>query len=170
MGIGFRSENIGNTRIKGFEVSIGGQGKIGDVNMNLIAGYNYIDPKYKDFGEKEQQGSTADFNILKYRYQHSAKMDMEWSWKKVFLGTTLVYNSNMEAVDPILDFFLPDVNEFRAQNDNGWVAWDIRTGYDFNEGIRLAVMMKNVLNKAYMVRPGKIEPPRNITFRLDYTL
>ncbi len=167
-GIGFRSENIGNTRISGFEVSIGGQGHIGQVSMDLIAGYNFIDPKYKEFGEKEKNSSSAEYNVLKYRYKHSAKLDTEWGWNKVFLGTTIVYNSNMEAVDRAL-YILPDVKDFREANTNGYVAWDVRTGYEFTKDIRVSFMVKNLLNQEYMARPGKIEAPRNITFRMDYT-
>lgn len=45
LGVGFGSQNVGNTRILGIELSGGSQGKIGDFPLNILAGYTYIDPK-----------------------------------------------------------------------------------------------------------------------------
>jgi outer membrane receptor protein involved in Fe transport len=45
LGVGFASQNVGNTRIMGIELSGGSQGKIGNFPLNILVGYTYIDPK-----------------------------------------------------------------------------------------------------------------------------
>lgn len=45
LGIGFSSQNVGNTSILGMELSVGSQGKIGNFPLNILAGYTYISPK-----------------------------------------------------------------------------------------------------------------------------
>ena len=44
-GLGFASQNIGNTRILGSELTGGIQGKVGNWEIGLTAGYTYIDPR-----------------------------------------------------------------------------------------------------------------------------
>lgn len=45
LGVGFGSQNVGDTRILGIELSGGSQGKIGKFPLNILVGYTYIDPK-----------------------------------------------------------------------------------------------------------------------------
>ena len=47
-GFGFRSVNIGNSNIKGLELSIAGEGEIGKTKIQLLAGYTYTDPMIDD--------------------------------------------------------------------------------------------------------------------------
>lgn len=44
-GLGFSSQNVGKTRILGTEIIFGGQGKIGPVGVQVMVGYNFIDPR-----------------------------------------------------------------------------------------------------------------------------
>jgi iron complex outermembrane receptor protein len=44
-GLGFSSQNIGNTRILGGEITLIGQGNIGKFPIQILGGYTYIDPK-----------------------------------------------------------------------------------------------------------------------------
>ena len=44
LGMGFKCVNIGETRITGFETSLIGEGKIGNIGVNLIASYTYANP------------------------------------------------------------------------------------------------------------------------------
>jgi outer membrane receptor protein involved in Fe transport len=45
LGVGFGSQNVGDTRIMGLELSGGSQGKIGNFPLNIMVGYTFIDPK-----------------------------------------------------------------------------------------------------------------------------
>ncbi|MGB1248359.1 MAG: TonB-dependent receptor domain-containing protein, partial [Chitinophagales bacterium] len=44
LGLGFSSQNVGETRILGIEIAGGSQGKIGKVPLNILAGYTYVNP------------------------------------------------------------------------------------------------------------------------------
>lgn len=51
LGVGFASQNVGDTRILGLELSGGSQGKIGKFPLNIMVGYTFIDPKALDWDE-----------------------------------------------------------------------------------------------------------------------
>nr|HMP32375.1 TonB-dependent receptor [Saprospiraceae bacterium] len=86
--LGFTPINVGNTRIAGFETSFMGKFDIWKINFTTLMGYTYIDPIYKDYDTNEQISSTvsAGVNVLKYRSKHSAKIDIEGTFKGVFIG------------------------------------------------------------------------------------
>ena len=52
--LGFQSQNVGNTTIKGFEFSLVGKANIGPVPIRVFGGYTYIDPTYDDFNQELQ--------------------------------------------------------------------------------------------------------------------
>lgn len=74
---GFKSLNIGATRIIGGEISVIGEGKFGNIPTTLIAGYTYINPTFQDFDSLQNALSSADENVLKYRFKHTIKFDAE---------------------------------------------------------------------------------------------
>ncbi|MBK8724256.1 MAG: TonB-dependent receptor [Saprospiraceae bacterium] len=165
--LGFQSQNIGNTVIKGVEFSVLGRGKIGNFPVNLMAGYMYIDPKYQNFTAKEDLSSSVNYNILKYRFKHSIKMDADVTYKSFSIGGTLIYNSNMEAVDNVFEILIPGAKQYRADHNKGFTVLDIRLNYKLNENVKVALITKNITNKEYSFRPGLLEAPRNITVRMD---
>lgn len=162
--------NIGGARIWGGEISIFGQGRFLNVPLNFMAGYTYIDPKYKNFTKLEDTTSTADYNILKYRYKHSAKLDIETGYKKLNVGISTVYRSQIEAMDYLfgLDFAVPKLTQY-MNDDNMNLVIDARVSYAFNEKIKVSAILKNANNDLYQLRPAKPEAPRNLTLRLDAT-
>jgi iron complex outermembrane receptor protein len=180
---GFQSLNVGDTRINGFEVSTGGRGALGQVQVNLLAGYTYINPLFQDFdsnippvGEPRTQAqrnaelSSADYNVLKYRSKHTGKLDIEFIYNKFSLGVASIYNSRVEAVDWIFEaFIVPDLVEWRAE-ETGTAILNLRTAYRFTEDIKLSFLVNNTLNEAYSNRPGLLEAPRNFALRLDLQL
>src|SRR6185436_13899286 len=90
-GLGYKSLNIGNTRIKGWDISLTGQGKIGNVPLTLLCGYTYIDPRQVDFDPKtDTVNSSVNYNILKYRYKHMFKGDAEATFfNRVIFGISV---------------------------------------------------------------------------------
>lgn len=164
---GFQSQNIGNIRIKGLELSGGGASKFGAVNMNFIGGVSYIDPTYIDFTESIKSGSSVDYNILKYRSKWNTKIDVEFSYLGFGLGGGLRYVSNMEAIDSEFNDFIAGLKDFRRVNDNGYKVVDIRGIFEMGH-IKTIISCQNLLNNAYMVRPGLLEAPRNYALRLEY--
>ena len=170
-GVGFRALNIGNTIIKGFDIGIAAQGQLFGLPTSLFSGYTYLDPKFATFGPKEMQSSSRDdgLNILKYRFRHSVKFDAESKYKGFSIGAAFIYNSNMDAIDRVFNVFIKDVKAFREKHDNGFAIMDVRMSYSPFNSFKTTLIVGNIFNTIYSWRPGRLESPRNITLRLDYT-
>jgi len=167
---GFQSRNIGDTRIYGTEFTLGGTGKVGKHPVTLMGGYTYIKPEYQEFTPELDELSSCDENLLSYRNQHTFKAESEITLGTLTLGTNLQYYSHMECIDAIFEILLPDVAEFREQNNNGDWIWDLRAGVKIGDHINVTGIVKNVMNREYAIRPARIDPPRNYTLRVSYTL
>lgn len=163
----FQSVNVGDTRIRGIDFNVVGQGNIGAFNTSLLAGYTYVDPKFRNFTPEIANNATVDYNILKYRNKHSAKFDLETKYKKSMLGFAFIYNSNMESIDNVLNIIVPELSDWRAANDSGWLRVDARTSYELTNNFKVSLLAQNLLNQAYMERPGVLMGTRNYTLRLD---
>ncbi len=112
--------------------------------------------------------------MLKYRYKHSAKGDIEVDLKNFNTGFTIIYQSFMERVDEVFEQkilgqeFFPGLLKYRQKNNKGAVVLDFRIGYQVTRTSTISLIIKNLLNKEYMGRPGDIQPPRTIS--LQYVL
>ncbi len=190
----FQSTNIGNTKVRGLELSLMGTGKIAGVQVNIMAGYTYLDPRFKNFTPLQQLLSSDSSNILKYRQLHNAKFDIEAFFLKknnLSVGLSLNYSSRMLAVDRVFeDLVLSDndsgfapvdafgIGRYRANVNAGeYVNLGARIGYRHafmdSEGknekfaLKLSVVGKNLLNQEYTIRPALVAAPMNLTVRLD---
>lgn len=165
----FQSQNVGNTEIKGIELSFTGEYKINtDVKSQFLVGYTYIDPTYRDFTPKLKSNSSDTNNILKYRFRHNFKFDGALDINNFSFGAGVIYNSNMESIDKILEFLIPEVSPFRAAHTNGFLTLDLRTSYKINL-TKLSLIVANATNAEYSYRPGILELPRNFQIRIDQT-
>ena len=207
-GLGFKSVNVGETQISGLELSISGQGKINnDLTINLLAGYTYMVPislsknsvydsydgayeftAYEGNGEYSDTSiiitdvsyanSSSNPSVLKYRYQHIAKIDAELIYKKTSIGGSLRFNDFMKNIDAVFtdkvinegiegfqDPIIPGINSARDKFKNGDLIVDLRFGYQFNDMLKLGLVINNLLNREYMSRPANMMPQR--TFALQ---
>jgi len=169
--MGFQSVNIGNTMIRGVEITLAGQGNLGPVPLEFSGGYTYLDPRFKDFDSIAQLNSSADYNVLKYRFRHTLKMDGQTHFGRWTLGFTGRWFSYMEAVDKILVIFIPGVQDYRQANEGKgeWIV-DGRLGYELSGHTRISLIANNLLNNEYSLRPGLAEAPRNFVLRLEVKL
>ncbi|BDS09640.1 TonB-dependent receptor [Aureispira anguillae] len=178
--IAFQVQNIGNTRVTGVDVSLMGEGNIGPVDIQLMAGYTLLNPQYKNFEDSIVQAdikeySTSTSNILKYRNRHTVKFDGQATYQNISLGFTFQYLSFMEAIDKFLDGAgtplnpLTKIHDFRAANNTGSYVLNARVAYKIAKLVKLSLLMNNVLNDEYAIQPGKLEAPRNFTLRADFT-
>jgi iron complex outermembrane receptor protein len=165
--VGFQSRNVGNTRISGFEVSVAGQGEIGEFKTGVLAGYTYTNPIFKEFTTSDSISSSADYNVLKYRFRHTAKADVETTYKGFSVGLAMLYTSYMEAIDNVFNLVIPGVRTYREANQTGALVTNIRASYQINDRFRVGVIANNIFNTEYMLRPGLLEAPRNIGVRID---
>ncbi|MFL5764428.1 MAG: TonB-dependent receptor domain-containing protein [Bacteroidia bacterium] len=160
-GYGFQAQNIGNTRIRGFEITLLGEGKIGPINVTALAGYCYIDPIQTDFDFKRDSAySTTHTNLLKYRYQHSGKADVELGYKRFTTGLSMRANSFMENIDSYFEVFFPGVKEYRLRNHHADYVFDYRISYQLTKTAKFSFIINNMFNREVMGRPMDIQPPR----------
>jgi outer membrane receptor protein involved in Fe transport len=185
---GFRFLNTGRSRITGADISMNGIGKMGkNAEIRLLTGYNYIMPKTLEpdlvFANDYNPGGNTEFSyistsvnpkgqILKYRFLHNLKTDVEVKYKNYSIGTSMKYFSKIENLDKaILDFEEATINsggtlqpilysDYFNNHNKGNLIFDLRLAYEWNIH-RIALISDNVLNHWYSLRPLKAEPMRN---------
>ena len=184
LNIGFAANNLGATKIQGFEIGLAGEGTIGKLGVSILAGYTYVDPKFKEWditgkelelleyqnataGQQNAFLSSSDENILKYRFKHNVKFDAEFELDRFRFGFAYNYYSNIEAIDFLFEGLIDGIKTFRDTH-KGYTLLDLRFSYKWDDRFSTAFIVKNTLNSEYTVRPALLEPPRNITFRLNY--
>ena len=189
---GFKSLNTGSARIRGAEFSIMGAGSIGKHEFQLLGGYTYTEPITRtpnyDYAVQDEASdidvsvsylstsSNTRNNILKYRLQHLVRGDIFWKYHALSAGVSARYNSYMQNIDKAftdleeIEFanFQPGLTKWRAEHTTGDYVFDLRVGYEIKGRHRLAIIVNNVLNREYAIRPLAVEEPR--MSMLQYTL
>lgn len=196
--IGFKSVNTGKAKIRGAEVSIMGEGKIGSVKIQTLAGYTYTLPQSTspDYvyglppnGANDSPRIPAEYtytttssnptnNILKYRMQHLVRADVSATWKSINLGVSGRYNSHVQNIDRAFEDleaypaagFNPGIIPWRKEHTKGDYVFDARLSYQISDKHRLGIVMNNVLNREYAIRPLAIEEPRVTVIQYMLTL
>ncbi|MBT3612225.1 MAG: TonB-dependent receptor [Flavobacteriales bacterium] len=184
-GVGFKSINVGKTQISGLELSISGQGKINsNLAINVIAGYTYMNPISLDLDYVYAESingygltyreTGSDSTMLKYRYKHIAKADIEIVYKEISLGGSVRYNSFMKNIDKIFTLIggdgegaqIPGINAAREKFKDGDFIVDLRVGYQATKTARIGFIVNNLLNREYMTRPATMMSPRTFAMQL----
>jgi iron complex outermembrane receptor protein len=185
--VGFKFLNTGNTRVKGYEFSIMGNGKIStNLEVNVLLGYTYVLPQTLNANEvfavdsSEAGGGIAQEltytststdttdNLLKYRFRQLFKADAEVKFKKrVSVGGSARYYSFIDNIDKAfydLDAGILNTGivKYREKNNKGTMVFDARISYHFLNGFSISVISNNVTNLEYSLRPLKIEAPRTL--------
>ena len=186
-GFGFIPINIGETRISGLEYAIALEGTVRGIKYNLLAGYTFTLPEIINptdtfaidsvgFPQTFISTSTNPENgILKYRYQHLVKLDLQLEKGKWSGGISLRLNDFMQNIDSIfisdvLAEFVPGVEHFRSENHRWDTQIDLRLGYRFTSRFQMSFLIDNLLNQMQMIRPAYLGPPRSYTLRLTYQI
>ncbi len=132
------------------------------------------------------QTSTSSTNLLKYRSPHTLKVDITASWKGLELNTNLQYSSYQKNIDfafisPLFRFnegtAFQGLYQWRSAKEaipigmgRGDIIWNARIGYSFKQGVKIALLVKNLLNWEYTPRPAYFGEPRNFTLQVSYTM
>ncbi|MEY4110913.1 MAG: hypothetical protein RLZZ46_1268 [Bacteroidota bacterium] len=178
--LGFKSVNVGNARISGFEISATGAGKIGPLNVLFLGGYSYTKPINLNYRYDDTTGLAGPL-WLKYRFFHLAKADLQIDWKGFTTGISTRYQSFMINIDAAFEeditpfvvpgnkfgiFILPGLKRYREVHRAGNLTFDYRLGYDVNKSTRISFIINNVLNAENMGRPADLQAPRQ--FMVQY--
>jgi len=191
---GFKFVNTGESRVSGLDASVNGQARWGngDYRLNFVGGYTYILPITLEpdlvFATDYRPGGDPDFSynstsvdpenqILKYRFQHTFKMDVEFFYKFFSTGISAQYYSRMVNVDKaIFDFqdfteqiggnFPPVLyKNYYYNHNNGHTIFDWRFGFRIKEIHKISFIANNIFNRYYSLRPLKADPMRSITLQ-----
>ena len=175
--IGFRANNAEAAQITGLDLSFNSMGKIGKFEIITLIGYTYMNP----ISLNNDSAYIASFSdtlsgMLKYRFRHLAKADIEVNYNKLSFGVSCRYNSFMANIDKVFEesiqgtFILPGLKEYRKIYNKGNLVLDARFAYKLNDKVRLSIIGNNILNSEYTSRPGDIQPPRNFAIQAQIKL
>ncbi|MGW8314237.1 MAG: TonB-dependent receptor [Bacteroidales bacterium] len=190
---GFKFLNTGESRISGVDISLSGSGKIGDRSgVRTMAGYNYILPKTlepeKIFGvdgrgiEYSYISTSVDpsDHILKYRFLHTVKADIEFYTGMISIGYSFKYFSRIVNLDKAIEDFEHATEsaggtiqpirymDYFYNHNNGNVIMDLRVAVELAGHHKISLIGNNILNRWYSLRPLKAEPMRSVM--LQYVL
>ena len=167
-GVGFRAENLEQSRVYGTEIEFILNRNFGDLKTTSGGGYTYIYPvEFNSFTNK----STGIY--LKYRRKHSAKVSINTSWRKLELDMNLYTRSRILNIDDVFinpstrEQILPGFYDYWTGHNKGYFLMDGNIGYRINNVLTLSLAVKNITNAEYMGRPGDIQPQRNFSIRLS---
>jgi iron complex outermembrane receptor protein len=175
--VGFQAQNAEKARITGLEFSFNSQGKIGQVELTSLLGYTYMNPVSlnNDPAYRETFSDTSS-NMLKYRFNHLAKADIQATYKKFSIGFSSRYNSYMKNIDAVFETgvlgeeLLVGMKKYRDANQRGALVFDTRMSYDIKKEIKLNLILNNAFNAEYVSRPGDIQAPRNFILQMQFSL
>jgi len=190
---GFKFLNTGKSRVSGLDISLTGSGKIGQKSgIRTMAGYNYILPKTlgpdyvfaKDARNIEYSYNSSSLdpseNILKYRFLHTVKADLEFYTEVFSIGYSIKYFSKIVNLDKaIADFENATINaggtiqpilymDYFNNHNNGNIIMDLRISFEIGQRNKISLISNNLLNRWYSLRPLKAEEMR--TIMLQYVL
>jgi iron complex outermembrane receptor protein len=186
--IGFKAVNAEAARITGIDLSFNSFGSIGKVEIISLIGYTYMNPvSLNSDSAYIANYSDPNSNLLKYRFKHLVKLDVEANYKKYSVGISCRYNSFMENIDRIFEisaeeamfgseiaqglpdktYILPGLAAYRQKYNKGNFVVDFRLGYKLNDKYRFGLIANNIFNAEVTTRPGDIQPPRNFMAQIQ---
>ncbi len=175
--IGFKAKNAEEAQITGVEFSFNSEGKLKDVELRSLVGYTYMNPiSLNNDPEYLMTFSDTISGMLKYRFNHLFRFDVQAGYKNFSLGFSSRYNSFMKNIDRIFEEniagteILPGLKEYRENDQSGSLVFDTRVSYKYKEQYTFAFIVNNLLNTEYPSRPADIQPPRQFMVQLRYNL
>lgn len=195
--VGFKFLNTGDSRVRGIDISLALTSP--EINKKLgisaLLGYTYVEPVSltpdsvyahdkslggigQDLSYKIASMDTTD-NILKYRFKHLVKTDVEFRIYNFTLGFSYRYYSRMQNIDKAFEglevltaesvYFYPIQATRYWKVHHGFEVIDLRLGCKLTEHHKVSFIVNNLLNAAYSLRPMKIEAPRTTSIQYVYT-
>jgi len=174
--VGFQAQNAEKARITGIEFSFNSQGKIGEVELVSLIGYTYMNPiSLNNNSDYINAFSDTSSRMLKYRFNHLAKFDVQATYKKFSAGFSSRYNSYMKNVDAVFETgvlgqeLLVGMKKYRDANQRGALVFDTRMSYEIKKEMKVNFIVNNLFNAEYVSRPGDIQAPRNFILQLQFS-
>jgi outer membrane cobalamin receptor len=200
---GFKFVNTGDSRVNGADMSLvcATPESIKNFGVTALVGYTYVNPVSLTpnlvYAHTEGiPGSTADTNysykttsldtsgnVLKYRFRHMIKADVEVRVYQFAVGISYRCYSMMQNIDKAfadiedltrtLNSGFPQIYPIEIvdywRSHKGFHVFDTRLSYRPTNKHTLSLVCNNVFNTVYFLRPLKIEATRNMAVQYVYT-
>ena len=188
-GLGLRSINVGKTRISGLEFTFNGEGSLSqNWGFGILSGFNLSNPVsvYPDsifVYDRNNLGYTFNNtssdttgHFLKYRSRTSARLDVELSYKKkISIGFSYQYNSKMNNIDGVFTSILFNsslafdlgINNSMEKYNTGYHLVDFRIRMKLLKSATLSLMVENLFNQEYLIRPANFGSPRTFMAQMS---
>jgi iron complex outermembrane receptor protein len=150
----------------------------------IYASRDISNPNFAEFTEVTYQSTSSNpsGDILKYRMQHIARINTDLQYSRFNIGAGLRYNSFMQNIDAVFvdldtgDFLgqeglrlLPTgLSKWREENNGGTIIFDMRLGYKFYNDHRVSLIIDNLGNKEYSIRPLVLESTRRVLLKFTF--
>jgi len=175
--VGFQAQNAERARITGLELSFNSSGKIKNVDVTTLIGYTYLNPvSLNSNPDYIATFSDTTSRMLKYRFRHMFKADIQISYKKFSAGVSCRYNSHMKNIDRVFEEgvlgteLLVGMQHYREIYNKGALIFDTRIMFEAYKNLKINLITNNIFNNEYVSRPGDIQAPRNFIIQLQYEI
>ena len=186
-GLGFKTLNTGATRVSGTEINLSFQQKSKNIEMQGFVGYTYANPTAinpnavigidNNNNQQTYLNTSSDTTgyVLKYRPQHMAKADVIITYKKWTLGLGAAYQSRVQNIDVAfvsfpIGLFVPGVQTSIDEKLTAYTLVNARIGYAFTNRWKTNLIVSNLANTEYAIRPADLGAPRSVRLQVTYTL
>ncbi len=192
--LGFKFLNTGPARIYGVDCTLAGEGKIvRNLDLSLLLGYTYsvpiaLNPNLVYYEHTEtgtgnvrkytyiNTSSDTSGYILKYRIQHLGKADLQFTFKKRYsAGLTGKYYGYMKNIDVFLyqldqpKAMHSGIVKYREDHHDGNFIVDLNVSVLVRD-FKFSVLVNNLFNTEYSLRPITIEGPRTTSLQVVLTI
>lgn len=197
--IGFKFLNTGDSRVRGIDMSLAATTPETNkrFGVSTLIGYTYIEPVSltpdsvyahdkglpgglpQPLSYKNSSMDTTN-NVLKYRFKHMFKLDIEFKIYRFSFGVSNKYYSKMQNIDKAFSTieettanaypFFDKIKGVKFWASHYFISvWDARLSFAISDKQKLSLVCNNVLNEVYSLRPLKIEAPRNAAIQYVLT-
>ena len=184
---GFRTLNTGKTRVEGSEFNISFQKKTKNIDIQGFIGATFTKSKAFDPSKVFGMDSTGQLisyvstssdtsgYTLKYRPRNQYKGDIMIKYKNWSFGAGIAYQSEMQNVDlaftsGVIAAVVPGIQESQDKMLTKATLINTRIGYSFSDRFKTNLIMSNITNREYAIRPADLGAPRTVRFQVTYTL
>lgn len=187
-GLGFMSVNTGGSSVTGGEVSLTGRWTTRRFQADVITGYTYTNPISTtpdlNYNPKESGLATSYLStshdttgyILKYRSPHVFRFDVQVAGQRWFGGLSARYQTALQNFDQaFIEFEQQGFVQWGVQDwltEHPRLPWilDMRLGREWPSGQKLSLVISNLTNAEYAIRPMAMESPRLTSLMYTYQI
>lgn len=181
-GAGFKTLNTGNSVIRGLEGNTQFVYQHKGLDISGFLGYTFVNPQMLEpqkviatdnvGGQLTFENTSSDASVLKYRPQHQFKADILANISRIQLGFGIQAQSEMRNIDTAfievpIGFYVPGIASKQALSR--FMLFNLRTGYAITSRLKANLIINNLANRLFIIRPADYGETRSFRIQLVYT-